>query len=256
MTYYGLGINGGLSDYALMDGFYDPLLRTPTWKRQMIGLSADSAAWLRSYDTGYIQRTNSFELGHLGDELDQYRDDFLGIRWFGHDDAAGILGMNPAKVIGIVNKTGQMQGDPAARIKMEASFFNFGIAGWRDNEDLYSIARAAVKQQDARVAAMLVREACNGWGASTDLLNIIFKKPQKEMNEPEYNRFIVNVVREFGRQYGENLSDYFRDNYSRFGVRRAIGLNIFGTHESGQEFLDIILKANKRNENSGMGMLA
>lgn len=207
------------------------------------------------FDFSLAVGNNPKEIDHLTSEVDRLR--LFGKQLpFAQAQTTDILSNDAAKTIGIVKNYGARKNDAAAFIKDSEGFFNLGVANWKNTDHLKAITNAVVETRDAKLAALLIKESGDGWGANTEMLETLLEKSANKMSSVEHNRFIADIGKEYKEvSGGESLNEFLRDNYSVAGAR-VCGVNLLGTEDKGEEFVSIVNKAFSNNENyNGMGFM-
>lgn len=222
------------------------------YERYQKAYTAEMSSMFNNTNVNQGIANNPEAMAHLTEELEDQNGVIKRVFGFGREELPTLLnGNDPAKTVGLVRTYGEKMGDSAALIKDTESFWTLGSSENQNNENLDLITDAAIKTRDAHTAALLVMESGDGYGANTTLLNKLLVESKEQMDETEYNRFIVDTAEKFKEfSGGETMTEFLKSNYSRTGIR-ILGINIGGTEEEGKDYVKIINKAYKANEGTG-----
>lgn len=241
---------GGMFSLMAMGSVRSPL--APLFQRGIRAGTNAVYAYANGENINQAVSNNEEAIDHLVDELENRNTLFKRMFNVGRDDVPELLDPedDPAKIVGAVIKYGERKGDPAALIGHTENFWTWGNADFQNNSALDHLADAAINAGSPRLAALMIKEAGRGIQANDHILQKLLVDSKEKLGSG-HSAFIAATAKQFKElNNGENMAEFVKEQYSNSQISIG-GLNIGGTSEKGQEFVNIINKAYKKSE--GMG---
>lgn len=219
-----------------------------SWSGALNGMYSDT-------DVNFGIQNNASAIAGTVSDLEGQNSIFKRLTDIGRGDIPNLLNTgDPVRTLGAVLEYGKRKENPDALIEDVEDVWNWGFASAQHNKNLEHIADASIKVHDdnvaPEVAARLIKESGDWWGANTELIEKLLVDSSSSMNEVQYNRFIHNIEKKFTEvSGGQSLTNFMKNNYARLGMR-FFGISFLGTNEKGKQFIRIIQNARNSDEGS------